>query len=108
MIHWPAIIHFSGDAELVFILNQSQWLEDQDLHSQHYHTADRLIDSDGNLYALTSRIDGKIVPVADGAQIALIALIDLIRAHASQDGQCCVSKFSADSIREAIAMMEQL
>ena len=38
---------------------------------------------------------------ASGKVISLEKAIQLIRLHASQDGACCVSKFGANSFKEA-------
>lgn len=101
MISWPAVIHHAGHAELGYIADQAQWERETHLR-MHLHPQDSLIDASGRIYRFA---------VASGAwastgdSMPLDALLDLIRMHAAQAGQCCVAKFSADSAAEAIRML---
>lgn len=96
LILWPAIIHHAGQAELIYIKDEPQWLAHVQT-PQHFHAQDRLIDSTGHAYSLTNGI-----PNFSGRTVALDELLNLIRAHAAEAGQCCVAKFSAASIPQAI------
>jgi len=60
MIHWPAIIHFHGDAELIYVADQATWENDPHLQGQPYRSEDRLIDAVGNGFALVKN-DGKVI-----------------------------------------------
>lgn len=104
MIHWPAILCFNGDADLVYIPDQAAWEGAPHLQGQSFHPEDRLIDSSGNSFIL-ARIDGKVIPQPTRITIGLDEVLDLVRRHAAQDGACCVAKLSAASIAEAIAMV---
>lgn len=96
MILWPAIIHHAGQAELTYIKDESQWLAHVQA-PQHFHAQDRLVDSTGHAYSLATGS-----PKLTGKTVNLDELLNLIRAHAAEAGQCCVAKFSAASIPQAI------
>ena len=106
MITWPAIIKFTGDDELSFIGTQSDWDSDPDLSVFSYEVLDQLIDSEGKVYRLTHRENGLVVPMATGERIELASLTDLLRAHASQLGNCCVAKLGFYSIAEAVLAVD--
>jgi hypothetical protein len=96
LILWPAIIHHAGQAELIYIKDELQWLAHVQA-PQHFHAQDRLIDSTGHIYSLAN---GN--PKLTDRVVNLDELLNLIRAHAAEAGQCCVAKFSAASIPQAI------
>lgn len=75
------------------------------LHAINYEAADRLIDSDGVVYALSRKEGGKVIPERSDTTVALDTLIQLIRAHAAQIGLCCIAKISAGSFQEAISLV---
>lgn len=107
MIKWPAIIKYQGDNELTYISSGSEWETDQDLHAAVYEADDRLIDSDGVLFSLDERANRLVVPKSVEACFELEEMVDLIRAHFSSIGECCVSKFSISSIAEGITTVGQ-
>lgn len=102
MINWPAVLQYRGDNELVFIAEQSQWDNDDELSGGRYDADDRLIDSTGRIFRLSDK-DPKLLSTEQA--ISLDELVELIRLHMSEVGLCCVSKFSAASIAEAVAMV---
>ncbi|WP_415884220.1 DUF4144 family protein [Neptuniibacter sp. QD34_54] len=107
MIKWPAIIKYQGDNELIYIASGSVWETDQDLHAVVYDADDRLIDSDGVLFSLEEREDRLVILRPVEACFELEEMVDLIRAHFSSIGECCVSKFSIGSIAEGITTVGQ-
>lgn len=102
-IHWPAIIDYSGHAELGFIHNLAEWQEASKL-KHTFQSQDRLIDAHGYIYTLNSPDE----PLGTGSKIQLDILIQRIQEHASHIGMCCVEKFSANSIEEAIHIANSL
>ncbi|MFA6179709.1 MAG: DUF4144 family protein [Candidatus Methylopumilus sp.] len=108
MIHWPAIIQLTGEAELTYIENQSLWDRDMHLQAINYEASDRLIDSYGVAYALSRKADGKVIPERSETIVALDTVIQLIRAHAAQIGLCCIAKISAGSFQEAISLVSSM
>ena len=105
-IRWPAILQYTGSAELSLILSAAEWAADAQLHGTHYHPDDRLIDVAGCSYSLQQRDSEGIAPAADGRTLTLQEILTLIRHHAAQDGACCVAKLSAESIAEAFRLLE--
>lgn len=101
-IAWPAILHFSGDHELMFIASQTEWDADTCVHGGHYESNDRLIDSLGMIYSLNQRNNNFLTPQPTGRAASLAEIIALVKAHLSEQGSCCVSKLFAASITEAI------
>ena len=108
MIHWPAIIKYADDAELIYVSSQAQWDEDTDLHLFDYDASDYLIDSVGDLYRLTMKTAAGIQAEHSGETIALYDLLGLVKAHAAMKGSCCVSKLYAPSIVEAFKIVQSL
>lgn len=101
-IAWPAIIKYAGQTELAYVKDQTEWDADAHLHGFRYEKADVLIDSNGEIYALPSALTGSVSPTATGKHALLAEVIEMVRAHAAQIGACCVSKFYASSIYEAV------
>jgi predicted NAD/FAD-binding protein len=100
-ITWPAMLRLTGEAELAYLHDQADW--DMHAHGSHYLATDVLIDAAGAIYTLERGTDGNIRPQATGKSAALDEVVDAVRGHAAQLGSCCVAKFSASSIPEAIA-----
>lgn len=101
-IAWPALLRFTGAAELLVVHDQAQWDYDPHLHAAYYLPTDVLIDAEGKIYDLQCRARQRVVPHATGNTATLVEVIAAVQAHAAQAGFCCVAKFSAASIREAI------
>lgn len=101
-VNWPAVLQYRGDNELVFIAGQSQWDGDTELSGGQYDVDDRLIDSTGRVFKLS---EGTSDFIAVEQELFLDEVVDLVRLHMSEVGLCCVAKFSAASIAEAIMMV---
>src|SRR5450830_1231056 len=102
---WPAIIHYHGQAELAFIADQLAWEKGQYLQAVRYHPSDALIDAEGCLYQILTNADGSVSLQRLNEKASLQEVIEMIRAHAAELGACCVAKFSATSIQDAINTM---
>lgn len=100
-IAWPAIIHYAGQDELAFVGDQVDWDKDPTRHRFQYRDTDRLIDADGRIYNLR-HANGTALPVPTGRHASLHEVVDLVRTHAARTGTCCISKYFAPTIREAI------
>lgn len=105
---WPAIIKYPDDAELHYVNSQAEWNSDAGLHAFNYDEADYLIDSVGNTFTLTRRINNVVQPELTNAPKPLEEILGLVKGHASQMGSCCVSKLYAPSISEAFKIVESL
>ena len=108
LITWPAIIKYAGEAELAYVKDQAAWEADAHLHGFRYEKADMLIDVCGEIYSLSNVANGSVRPEPTGKFTQLEEVIELVRAHAAQQGSCCVAKFYAASIREAIGAVSTL
>jgi len=108
MINWPAIIKHSGDPELIYVSNQTAWENDVDLHYVEYDETDFLLDSDGKTYTLQEKQSFYITPKPNGDSKSLQETLGLVKAHAAQQGSCCVAKLYAPSIVEALKIVESL
>ena len=108
MVSWPAIIKYSGDSELIYISDQVEWENDIDLHSSEYEETDYLLDSSGEIYTLLEKESFFINPKPNGDSKSLKEILGLVKAHATQQGSCCVAKLYAPSIIEAFKIVESL
>lgn len=104
-IAWPAVIHYAGQHELAYVRDAATWEADPHLHGCAYVDADRMIDSDGAIYSLRATADGRVLPQPTGKQLPVTEMIALIREHEAEMGTCCVAKFHAATIREAISAL---
>lgn len=107
-MNWPCIIKYAGDAELVYVTDQTQWDEDVDLHQVIYGQSDILIDSSGEIYSLETFDGQRVEPRPLGETMTLQAVIDLVRNHAAQQGSCCVAKLYATTLEEAFSIVASL
>ena len=108
LINWPVIIKHSDDAELTYISDQTEWHNDADLHFFEFDESDYLIDSSGNMFNLTKRENKYVTPEPNGKSMPLDEILGLIKAHAAQQGSCCVAKLYAPTINEAFKIVESL
>jgi len=104
-IIWPAILKYKGENELAYISSQSDWDNDADLHVFAYEIDDQLIDSQGFVYSLSYRKNNFVVPEQTNRSLSLCEVSELIKAHLSELGSCCVSTVFFPSIKDALAMM---
>ena len=107
MIHWPAVIKFHGEDELIFIYDEAQWQIDFDQHSHTYTDDDVLIDAKGMSYQLHDNKNKKIIEVSEqGKQIPLDEFELLVKKHLVQLNQCCIAKFSIASFNEGMDIVK--
>jgi len=108
MVNWPAIIKHSDDPELIYISDQTEWENNVDLHYFEYDETDFLLDSTGKTYTLKEKESFSINPEPNGESKSLQEILGLVKAHAAQQGSCCVAKLYAPSIIEALKIVESL
>lgn len=97
-VEWPAIIKLDGDDELIYVADANAFLTDNFLQQTHFCKQDRLIDCSGKVYHLDN--NSTLTPTND--LLNLEEVEELLKLHLSNQGTCCVSKFHANSIREAL------
>ncbi len=99
-ITWPAILKLDGEDELIYIADAEQFIEDRTIRQTHFIEQDILIDSNGNAYHINSH--NSLTLTALPEQFRLEQIETLLQRHLSNHGTCCVAKFHANSIIEAI------
>lgn len=104
-IRWPALLKLTGDDELIYLPDQAAWQADTNLQQAIYQPDDQLIDADGQVFFLLSTAGDAVQPEAGGTQLTLSQLTELIRAHESVRGSCCVAKMAFGSMAEAFAVV---
>ena len=105
MISWPAILKYHGEDELVFIASQAQWNKDPDLFYYAYQDNDLLFDAKGVVYKLDQIEDQYVTPTSTKRTASLSEIEDMLKAHMSALGHCCIAKMAITSIHEAIVMV---
>ncbi|MCW9015143.1 MAG: DUF4144 domain-containing protein [Gammaproteobacteria bacterium] len=108
MINWPAIIKLSDDAELIYVSDQAEWDNDTELHCFVYDETDYLIDSSGHIFKLTNRTNNCAIPDSTDNTLQLTEILGLIKAHAAQQGSCCVAKLFAPTISDAYKIVASM
>ncbi|WP_261841386.1 DUF4144 domain-containing protein [Aliamphritea ceti] len=98
-IHWPALLSYAGDPELIAVMSAAEWR--QDYLAQYYDAADLLIDSAGQCFHLKRGSE----PQHSDTQLSLDALNDLLRLHFAAAGACCVAKMLVGSVAEAVQVV---
>lgn len=106
MVAWPAFIKYADDDELTFVPDNETWIED--LSFLEFEDDDFLVDASGQLYDLSKREQGHILPCSKNKAYSLDSILGLIKAHASCAGSCCVAKMYAPSVTEAFKILESL
>lgn len=106
-ITWPAVIQYAGDAELFYIESEQAWSNDPGTRMHRFRNHDRLIDAAGRVFTLPGRHNGLTSPAATSETCELTEIVGMVRAHFAQMGACCVAKFSAGNIREALELIRE-
>ena len=99
LLHWPALLQCVGSDELTVFHSESEWDDYAPIALGQSHSEDRLIDSLGRCF----RVDD--AALSECGQCDLSEVISLIRAHLADQGHCCVTKFGARSVADAIDML---
>ena len=107
LIHWPAILKFSGEDELLYVSGHSEWNSDPDLHCFRYEEGDLLIDSKGSTYSLLDQVNNFVIPKDTSSLLDLHNIIEMIKAHESLLGSCCVSKLFCSTFHEAFDIVRK-
>ena len=108
MINWPCIVKHSDDPELLYISSQAVWENVERHHGIEFSESDHLIDSSGNVFALTNSTNNYVSPEANGDSMSLVEILGLVKAHAAQIGSCCVAKLYAPTISDALEIVKLL
>ena len=107
MITWPAFIKHDGEDELIFIKDQRQWLQDEEMLLYIFSERDVLIDAAGKVFILPE-IQKDINSENYLAIANLENVLELIQQHAQLANQCCVSKIQTATIKQAIELLPSI
>lgn len=99
-IDWPSIIKLYADDELIFIRDVDALENDETLTQMRLQVQDKLIDASGRVYCLSDTESLTFTPISH--KMTLDEVVKLLRLHLTNQGSCCVAKFDAKSIREAV------
>ncbi|WP_076416581.1 DUF4144 family protein [Shewanella sp. UCD-KL12] len=99
-ITWPAVIIHKGQAELLYLASNEDWLEQA---QGHIEANANLLDSTGSLYRFNQnhwQLSTEVISQAD--------LIERVRQHASTLGHCCTAKLGADTLKQIFEIIKYL
>lgn len=99
-IDWPCIIKLYADDELIFVRDADAFENDETLKQMRLQAQDKMIDASGQVYHLADT--GSLTLIPNGDRMSLDEVVQLLRLHLSNHGTCCVAKFDANSIGEAV------
>lgn len=105
-VHWPAILKFNGDPELLYIADRECWESSVEIQGLIYDNRDRLIDSAGYLFSLRSDGETLFPERSEEIHISLEELTHYIREHHASRGGCCVIKMGFSTIGQAVDSLE--
>jgi hypothetical protein len=100
LVNFPAVIKLHADDELMLIANKFAFENDHNLTNMYFQPQDILIDSRGHVFNI-QKAERLYLLKADDI-LPLDEIIKLVKLHLSNHGACCISKFSADSIEDAL------
>lgn len=96
---WPAVVRFDNSDELDVIEDDSSWRS----YANSVAGSCQLISSDGSVYLIVHDSNGSVVLENSDTIISVENAVNLARCHMAAQAHCCVSKFNASSVEEAIA-----
>ncbi|MCL1123770.1 DUF4144 domain-containing protein [Shewanella surugensis] len=80
-VHWPAVICYHGDDELIYVADEAGWQENTQGDTSIIEGEDNLIDSKGQVFNLTEH-KGKLRLMVTNKRILLVDLLLLIQQNA--------------------------
>ena len=107
-IGWPVLIKYSDYEELGYVADASEWETEVGMGGAYLGAADILIDSRGAAFSVVSQGEGLKVLTPTQRAVGMDELLTWVRAHASLQGHCCVSKLYASSIGEVFSILKSL
>ncbi|WP_245798291.1 DUF4144 domain-containing protein [Vibrio ostreicida] len=102
MIQWPCILKLDGDTELMFFACERQLTAE--LEALIWGADDRLVDSNGCPYAITS-VSGGYTFEPLGPPLSLEAVTQFIQEHEFAKAEVCLTKIQFPSIQVAIGSL---
>ena len=106
-VSWPAFVKHAGDDELTYYRGQAEWENDTDLPVLGYGAGDRLIDSQGQVFALDKPNTAPLEAGPDDSVLSCPEVTELVRNHFANLNNCCVSKLGPGSIEACMQLLER-
>jgi len=117
-IHWPAILQFDQDDELMYLPNYQDWLSFICANQYTVCTQDKLIDSIGHIYhiqkhlPLDPSIDANVTELPQliklDQNMSVIQMLPIVRQYGQFQGHCCSAKIIFTTIEQGIATVAEL
>jgi len=108
VIWWPVLIKYSDYEELGYVTDASGWETEVGAGGAYLGTADILIDSRGAAFSIVNQGEGINALMPTQSAVSMDELLTWVRAHASLQGHCCVSKLYASSVGEVFSILKSL
>jgi hypothetical protein len=113
-IHWPAILQFDQDDELMYLVNYQDWLGFICANQFTVHAEDKLIDNAGHVYSIQKHppqdpsVAELPVLVKLSQDMSVLQLLPLVRQYGQFQGHCCSAKIVFTTIEQGIATVAEL
>ncbi|AZG72035.1 DUF4144 domain-containing protein [Shewanella livingstonensis] len=115
-VHWPAILKFDQDDELMYLANKQDWLSFICANQFTLQTSDKLIDSVGHAYTIQTHAQQSSntcvaeLPslVKQSQDVSVLQLLPLVRQYGQFQGHCCSAKIVFTTIEQGIATIAEL
>jgi hypothetical protein len=108
MIAWPAVIKYEGDDELTYIDCENDWMRDARSYLYNHNGDNCLIDSNGEIFTLSTSGSGNIDLTTSGNRVSLDDFTRLVRTHASTVNRCCIEKISFRNIADGVKLIDSM
>jgi hypothetical protein len=100
LVNFPAVIKLYADDELMLVANELEFKTNQNLRNMYFQPQDILIDNSGHVFNIHNT--EQLALSKTDYIMRLDEVIKLVQLHLSNHGTCCISKFSANSIQDAL------
>jgi hypothetical protein len=116
-IHWPAILQFDQDDELMYLADYQDWLSFICANQFTVCLQDKLIDTAGYIYHIETakQVDASNINVTQRPYLVkqeqlmnLVQLLPIVRQFGQFQGHCCSAKIIFTTVEQGIATVAEL
>jgi hypothetical protein len=116
-IHWPAILQFDQDDELMYLANHQDWLSFICANQFTVCLHDKLIDTAGCIYHIETAEQVAVANnnvaqlpylVKQDQQMNVLQMLPLVRQFGQFQGHCCSAKIIFTTVEQGIATVAEL
>jgi hypothetical protein len=101
---FPAILQFTDDDELVYLLDEKQLLSELD--NSYHAESPLLIDHNGKQFTINS-LPANTLAFHFNTEISLADFNQQVRKHLVARQQCCVLKIEIESLEQGFELIRQ-